>query len=112
MTLIIDLNLALALVYALVVIGYWMMQSRVREWAVPVNTLLGFVSVGLAFGWSLLSYGLSVSTLLSSVTMGVLSWMAATWVYDFVHEFVKKKMKWADIWNAFIALFKKKEAKA
>lgn len=111
MTLIIDLNLAFALSFALVVIGYWMMQSRVKAWAVPVNTLLGGISVVLAMGWGLLSNGFSVQTFLSSLTMGVLSWMVATWAYDFVHEFTKKKVEWLSVWKSLVKLVKK-EAKA
>lgn len=108
----IDLSLW-TLVLALNAIGYWLMRTKVREWAVPVNVILGILSVSFASVWGLLIIGASFQTLLTyGLPNGLLCWAGCTLVYDFVHEFVKRKAEWLAVWQTIARLVTRKGGKA
>lgn len=108
----IDLSLV-ALCFLVMTVGYWMMRTRVKAWAVPVNTLLAIVSLVLATVWGCMLYGFSISAVITyGIPNGVICWLGATAGYDFIHEYVKRKEEWLSVWKSFVAIFKKKEAKA
>lgn len=114
MILTLDLSLW-SLVLAVITIGVWLGKTRVKGWAVPINTILGFVSVILAVAWGLLLRGVSLSTVFTyGLPNGVMVWLGATALYDFAHEFIKRRYEWAEVWSKICALLKsrKKEAMA
>lgn len=111
MILSIDLSLW-TLVLCLNAIGYWMMRTRVKAWAVPVNTILGVISVAVATVWGCMLLGFSWHSVVTyGLPNGALCYLGAVALYDFIHEYVKRKDEWKSVWNSFVKLLKK-EAKA
>lgn len=111
---ILHIDLALwTLVLCVNAVGYWLMRTKAREWAVPVNVILGYISVSLASAWGMLTMGFGFSAILSyGIPNGLVAWGCATVGYDYIHEHVKKKESWLSVWKSFLGIFKKKEAKA
>lgn len=112
---ILTIDLALwPLVLTTIAIGYWMGFTKVKGWAVPINTLLGVIAFSFAMVWGLLTVGFSVHSIVTyGIPNGVMVWLGATVLYDFVHEFIKKKEEWLSVWKKVSSLLKmkKKEAK-
>ena len=103
----IDLSLW-TLILCLNAAGYWMMRTRVKAWAVPVNTLLGIISVTVATVWGCMMLGFTWKSVVTyGIPNGVLCYLGAVALYDFIHEYTKRKEEWKSVWNSFCKLLKK-----